>query len=780
MAEHFAYVPAPDRYDEALLPDGQLREAWIGLGHVLSMARPGELLEWQRRADRLLDAEGAGHLVHELAYERAGAATVQERPGARLLPPPERSIADSRPWRIDPIPLVVDHTEFATLVAGVQQRLRVLEAFLADVYGARRVVRDGVLPAAELFGMAGMRTSAAARSPSRWIVHYAVDLVRTASGAWRVVQDLVDAPSGLGYALLNRGVMARVVPDAYRQSSVASIPEFTTALRQSLTQQSPPSRRSPRIVVLTGGPGHPTYVEHSFLAMQMGFHLAEGGDLVVRRNRLWLRALDSLEPVDVVYRRLEDASLDPLEPHVLGANGVPAITWAAQHGGVALANAFGARVAEEPDLAPYLPAIAMALCGETLQLEQLRPDEELASAPMYSGTRLDSVVPGQVVLRLHAVAANDGISVMRGGIGRVLAPNDDPAKPTAQLVKDVWVVGGAPVRSMARAVHLPQVDFGASVPKRAADALFWMARAAERAEVAARTLRSVGVQLHQDPALAVLTDGGWARGSLALLRSSQGVPVALDESVLGSLPLAERLAHEMLATQSALAGQLATLVQEATSVREFLSVTTGRVLGRLTRMRSDLLGPEAAADDLDVILVDLAALAGLSMESTVRGPAWRFLDLGRRIERSLVLLGSIEAALGLATDPLTFQPLTELTLQVNESLVAYRRQYRSDVELSAVLELLVHDDANPRGLAFQLDRIREHVASLAWPEGNDLVHQASLAALVPLDDTVAGGRRLPVDAMVLGVRGAMLALAEAIVARWFADPINPMAMAGRG
>ena len=118
-----------------------------------------------------------------------------------------------------------------------------------------------------------------------------------------------------------------------------------------------------------------------------------------------------------------------------------------------------------------------------------------------------------------------------------------------------------------------------------------------------------------------------------------------------------------------------------------------------------------------MILVDLAALAGLAMESTVRGPAWRFLDLGRRLERSLAVLGSIEASLGLAVDRLTFQPLTELCLQINESLVAYRRHYRSDVELTAVLELLVHDDSNPRGLAFQLDRIREHIASLGWPDG---------------------------------------------------------------
>ncbi|MFN6119103.1 MAG: alpha-E domain-containing protein, partial [Actinomycetes bacterium] len=216
--------------------------------------------------------------------------------------------------------------------------------------------------------------------------------------------------------------------------------------------------------------------------------------------------------------------------------------------------------------------------------------------------------------------------------------------------------------------------------------------------------------------------------------------------------------------------------QEATTVREFLSTTTGRLLGRLTRVRSDLLAAESAPDALAVVLVDLAALAGLSMESTVRGPAWRFLDLARRLERAIAVLGSIQAAAGPAVEQLAFQPLAESLLQVNESLVAYRRRYRSDVELGAVLDLLVHDDANPRSLAFQLDRLREHVASLAWQEGADLVHQASLGMLTHVDDTVAGGRRLGVDALVLAARGPLLELGNAVVRRWFADPVNPMVM----
>ncbi|MCU1361091.1 MAG: hypothetical protein JWN99_2380, partial [Ilumatobacteraceae bacterium] len=522
-----------------------------------------------------------------------------------------------------------------------------------------------------------------------------------------------------------------------------------------------------------------TYVEHSYLATQMGFHLAEGGDLVVRQNRVWLRALDGVEPVDVIYRRMEDESLDPLVGRAAGPSSIPGITWAAEAGGVTLVNAFGTHVLESRDFGALVPSLGSALIGEDMLLQQLEPGEQLATAPVYAGARTDSLAPGRVVVRLQLVASPDGITVMRGGVGRVLAADDEPTHPTALLAKDVWVVGGPELPAPVRIVQHPQVDFGGSIPKRAADALFWMGRAAERAEVAARTIRVIGGQVQQDPSLVGLGVGAWSQGALAMLRAAQSPARPMDDDRWGSLPLVDRLHHELISAQSTVADQIAALVQAATSVREYLSMTTGRVLGRLTRIRSDLLGSDAAADDLDIVLVDLAALAGLSLESTVRGPAWRFLDLGRRLERALALCGSLEAGIGSAADPLSFQALAESVLSTNESLVAYRRRYRSDVELTAVVDLLVHDDSNPRSLAFQLDRLREHIASLVWVEGGDLVQRASLGALTPVDDSIAAGRRLTVDALVLGVRGPLLELGNAVSARWFADPVNPMIAGAR-
>jgi uncharacterized alpha-E superfamily protein len=142
------------------------------------------------------------------------------------------------------------------------------------------------------------------------------------------------------------------------------------------------------------------------------------------------------------------------------------------------------------------------------------------------------------------------------------------------------------------------------------------------------------------------------------------------------------------------------------------------------------------------------------------------------------VLGSVEAALGLAVPPLALQPLADAVLSANESLVAYRRRYRSDVELDAVLELLLHDDSNPRSLAYQLDRLREHAAGLAWAEGSALVQSASLLSLATADGTVVNGRRVQLDSLILSVRAPMLQLANELVQRWFADPVNPTLMRG--
>lgn len=761
-SESLPYAPSPDRWDEVLAPDGSLRPAWQVATRVLGPFRPGELLEHRRQADRLLDAEGTGHLVHELslATDRHGNTAAA------------RSV--SHPWRLDPVPFVIDATEFQRLADGAVQRMQAIDALLADVYGERVLVAEGVLPLGLLHSLPQYRPVAGEYRPGTHLVHYALDVARDAAGAWHVVHDLTDAPSGFGYSLLNRSVIARVMPDGLRKLGVAAIHEHADVLRRALAASAPSHLASPRSVVLTPGPADPTYVEHSYLATRLGLHLVEGADVVMRAGRLWLRVLDGLEPIDIVYRRVADAHLDPLEPgHFGGGSGVPGLVWGARRGGVTLANAYGSAVGEAPELAPYVEAASQRLLGRSTPLTMLGDRAELATSPVFVDGRLE---PRPVVLRLQVARVGGEFVVMPGAAGRVLSAGDAPSRPTAQIVKDVWVTGsGARVRP-ASLMSPPQVDFGNSVPKRVADALYWLGRSAERAEVAARTARVVAMQLEQDPMLPAMADGGWVAGAVGLLRAAQSMPTV---GASYGVAAADAVAAELAATSASAAGHLASLVQEAASVREYLSNTTGRVLGRMARLHSQLVGGTAAVDDLDTFLVDLAALSGLMMESTVRGPAWRFLDLGRRLERALAVLGSLEGALGMAAPGFSQQPVADAVLMANESLVAYRRRYRSEFDLHAVLDLLLHDDSNPRSLAYQLDRLREHTAGLAWAEGAALVLEASTQALATIDDTLVNGRLVSLDGFVLSVRGPLLDLAAAVVDRWFADPVNPMLVRGR-
>jgi uncharacterized circularly permuted ATP-grasp superfamily protein/uncharacterized alpha-E superfamily protein len=753
-----AYAPQAGRYDEAMADDGLLRPAWSRLVAALGPTNPVQFAERQRQADRLLDAEGAGHLVHRISLERTG------------LP---ETVSTS--FRLDPLPFPIGQEEFATLAGAVTQRLRVLELVLADLDGPRQLVRDRILPAQTLYALRSYRPGGV--QAGRRLITYAMDVARDADGRWGVVRDMTDSASGLGVSLLLRSVVARLLPDALRIAGVAPIHDHFVALRRALLACAPSDRRSPRCVLLTPGPAYRAYVEHSYLATQLGYHLVEGADLVMREGRLWLRALDGLEAVDVLFRRVGDDELDPLEARTTAGVGVPGVVWGCRRGGIGVANAPGTSVAQEPAVTRILDLAARRLIGEPLQLPLLG-DVPLATTPIV-GTAGPTFAAGQVVLRLHAVAGPDGIMVMPGATARLQQPTDNSDGGTRVAIttlKDVWVIGAQVSRRISvRVAAVPQVDLFTSLPKRAADSLFWLGRAAERAEFAARTAREVGGQLDRDPGLGV-EPSGWADGALALLRAAQATPTTPP---LAGVRSTDRLAAEIELTCGVVAAQIATIVQEAVLVREFMSTTTGRVLGRLAEVRDRLGAPAQHADDLDTVLVDLAALTGLATESTVRGPAWRFLDIGRRLERALAVLGAVEAGVGIAVEPFALQPLAEAVLASNESLVTYRRRYRSDVVLDAVIDLLVGDDTNPRALTYQLDRLREHMAALGWADGLALVDRSSIGALSPVDAAAANGRRIAVDALVLAARGPLLELGTAIVQRWFADPVNPTVMGGR-
>jgi uncharacterized alpha-E superfamily protein len=639
--------------------------------------------------------------------------------------------------------------------------MEALEQVVADLYGDRILLRERVVPAEVLAATERYRIDGIGSRPRRWISTYAVDVVLDADGMWWHVQDLVDAPPGLGYALLDRSVMSRVLPDLTARSEVVSLARFPDRLRQALAATAPVE--SPRTVLFSGGLDHPSYVDHSYLAVQLGINLVEGADLVVRQRRVWLRTLDGLEPVDVLYRRLEDPFLDPLARDARGSVGVPGLLLAQQRGGVSLANAHGTGVLEAPGLDGYLTAAIDRLAPLTQVLppwsEGARPfaSVPVASTPIVSG----ELEQASAVIRLFAVHDGTTIHVLPGGTGRVLAPDDHPALPTACVAKDVWVLGWSPAPTIVPP-RLPQVDFGRSVPTRAADALYWTNRAAERAEAMARTARVLSSRVEQDPALMSLYGGAWCRTMCSVAaRVRRGrVPD------LGAVPTSEALHDELAAVNDAVAIEVGVLLTEATTVREFLSVTTGRVLSHLAELRSAMQQRLTAVDDLDALLADFAAIAGLWQESTVRGPAWRIGDTGRRLERCLVVLDVLDGILGGGTtgNVEVDDAVIEVLLAANDSLVAYRRRHRSEVEAGLAIRLLVNDRSNPRSLASSLDRLELHAIDGEHAVAEPFLTDARAALELPTSEMAQVFRRLIDDA------------GQRVVGRWFSTPVNPISM----
>lgn len=723
-----------------LLPSGDLRSRLLD-----AVA----LDDRQARADRLLAADGAGHLVHDLPVRADG----------RL------ATIESRPWRVDPIPVVLDAATFRWLSLAVTERMHALETVIADLYGARRLISDRVVPPEMLATTDQYRVNAIGSSPPRWLTTYAVDVALGADGTWSVVQDLTDAPPGLGYALLDRSVMARVLPDVMSATDVASLARFAGALRRGLAATS--EVESPRIVLFSGGLDHPSYIDHSFLAVQLGVNLVEGADLVVRQRRLWLRTLDGLEPVDVIYRRLEDPTVDPLEIAARGSVGVPGLLQAVRSGGVTLANAHGAGVIEAAGVRPFVEQAIQRLSPLEQTLPPLDPSaSSLAAVPLAAGSVAPHVTEAGVVIRLFAVHDGTSVAVLPGGTGRVLAPGDDPRFPTACTAKDVWVLGHTVAPTIGP--RLPQVDFGRSVPTRAADALYWTNRAAERAEAMARAMRVISSRMEQDPGLVALHGGAWSNRMCrvaAAVRRNPGIEPYVS-------PTPDILHNELSFVGDAVAREIGLLLTGATTVREFLSVTTGRVLSHLAELRAALQVHTTVVDDLDAVLADFAALAGLWQESTVRGPAWSIGDTGRRLERCLVVLdlidGVFDQRFSTAGDATANAEVdasaVEVLLAATDSLVAYRRRYRSDVEIDAAIALLVHDVSNPRSLAASIARLSRHAADGESAVGDEFVERAN-AALV-----------LPIEQLVPEMRQAVAEAGDRIVTRWFSTPVNPIIM----
>ena len=537
-----------------------------------------------------------------------------------------------------------------------------------------------------------------------------------------------------------------------------------------------PGEGNPLVVLLTPGPYNETYFEHALLARYLGFPLVEGSDLTVRAGVVWMKTVDGLKRVHAILRRQDDDYCDPLELRSDSALGVPGLTDCARRGTVLLGNALGSGVLESGALLGYLPKLSERLLGEPLKLPSvatwwlgepaafddawrrldkllIKPLERSAREPALFGADLSddervllrarvAARPQRFVaqewvhvsqapvlqrdsresrdgraalgartvgLRVFAVATPDGYRVMPGGLTRVALDGESRviAMQRGGRSKDTWVLSDGPVNasfSLLSTTVTPDdlVTARANLPSRAAENLFWYGRYAERCECTVRILR-VAIDALLDHASEP------SEGLEPVLALAHRLGIVEDEED-PTLELLRAATHP----DEALSQRLRQMARTAFNLRDRMSADNWRTLNQLTGdpvFRRGATLPRALAW-LDHAVTSMMTLSGFVLDGMTRNIGWRFLSIGRRIERLLQLC----TALQVATEEGRAHGLDWL-LELADSTGTYRSRYLVAPEWLPVLDLLVRDESNPRSLAFQVKGMSDYIAKLELSHG---------------------------------------------------------------
>lgn len=760
------YRPVAGAYDEIMDDSRALRAHWHLFVTLLDDLGPEELTRRWQHASRIIHENGVTYNVY-------GDARGMDRP-----------------WNLDTIPLLISSSDWSHLERGLQQRARLMNLVTQDIYGPQSLISMGLIPPElVLANPRFLRPCHGMHAPQDiWLHVCSSDLSRLPSGQMCVVADRTQSPSGAGYALENRIVLSRTLPDVFRDCHVARLAPYFQSMRQMLTGLAPRNRDNPRIVLLTPGPYNETYFEHAYLARYLGYTLVQGADMTVRDHRVFLKTLSGLQPVDVILRRVDDEYCDPLELRQDSFLGLPGLIECIRQGNVAVANMPGSAVMQTPAFMPYLPSLCRQLLGEDLitpsvqtwwcgdadsrryvleHLDELVIKEAfptidhdplfgdrlsyeqkqklaariasqghlyvgqerlpLSTTPILAGARLE---PRHMVLRtyLSANASGDGYTMMPGGLSRF------GASPHTLVVsmqrgggsKDTWVLSDRPVaefsllQSAASPVELTRV--GGDLPSRVADNLYWLGRYIERCEAIVRLSRGVLLRIADQPT------SGTTPELPPLVRALSKRP--LDASLFVTEPenLAGRAEHELLQTLFSPASvdglwqTLTSLQNTASMVRDRISLDTWRIIKSMDPETLRPFSPSAphqltsVLELLNKLILSLAAFGGMAMDSMSRGQAWRFVDMGRRIERAVQIAWLLRACA--IEGPNVVSSVLEAELDVADSSMTYRRRYLTRLQLAPVVDLLLADEGNPRSVAFQLSAILEHFENLP----HDVMH----------------------------------------------------------
>ncbi|MXN18046.1 hypothetical protein GR170_09385 [Pseudooceanicola sp. GBMRC 2024] len=652
---------------------------------------------------------------------------------------------EEREWPLSHLPLLIAEAEWQSISEGLIERADLLERMMADFYGPGTLVSEGLVPAELLAANPEwLRPMVGVAPKSGHYLHMvAFDIGRGPDGKWWVLGDRAQAPSGAGFALETRMATSRSFPGIISDSHVARLAGFFRNFRDALLALR--DNDDSRVTILTPGPMNDTYFEHAYIARYLGFLLVQGEDLVVKNGKLMVQTVGGLSPVSVLWRRLDSGWLDPLELNEHSQLGTPGILGALRAGNLTMVNAPGSGVLEARALMAYIPRIArqwlghdlampniatwwcgaeeardyvkanagrmtidralsnrlpfdhgpdVIIAGETRRGKPFDPaliDEaagrlaaqeivSLSTAPALSEAgRLE---PRPVTLRVILARGPEGWQVMQGGFARI-GPADASADISVQKggsVSDVWVVcpeepEDDTLLSKGAPRHvLPQLG---ALPTRAADNLFWLGRYSERVEQKFRLLRAWHLRLAES-----------GRTDLPLMQ--------LLSTTLGTMNL-----DMAQAFPDGLRYDIQAALTSAGNIRDRFSTDGWNALTDLQRS-VQRIGPrlkpgDDAARAMSVFLRKISGFSGLVHDNMYHGAGWRFLSLGRAVERAsgnalmlqvFTLPGAAEGALGIA-------------IEAGDAIMTHRHRFPSFTSRESVLSLLLLDPENPRSVLAQ-------------------------------------------------------------------------------
>lgn len=339
------------QHNEFTDKEGELKQNWIDFFKILGAQQIRKLSESASTVARFIQQNGISYNVYDADQ------------------------GQSRPWSLNPLPLLIGKEEWTHISRGLAQRAKLLNEVLKDIYGQQTLLQESYLPAALVQGHPGyLRAVHQVKPPGDVYLHIvAFDIARGPEGKWWVIGNRTQAPSGLGYVLENRLIISKLFPEAFRQLRIQHIASSYRRLLDTFTELAKPLAKgeTPRFALLTPGPYNETYFEHAYLARYLGLTLVEGADLTVRDQKLYLKTLQGLQPIHGLFRRLDDEFLDPLELKGDSTLGVPGLLQVVRAGNVLIANALGTGFLESPAIQGFLPAISEKLLGEKLLMPSL-------------------------------------------------------------------------------------------------------------------------------------------------------------------------------------------------------------------------------------------------------------------------------------------------------------------------------------------------------------------------------------------------------------------------